>query len=191
MVDGMGTQTNPRFADDIILVASSRGNIGKMIGNLSDRAAVYGLRLRMGKTNILTNVHAAPSRRKLIIHGKEVEVLPVDAKEKYLGCTLCATDGVAYENEHRIAQAWKSFSLDKDELCNQKLCKRTRVKPFESVVTSRALYGSAAWTLTKAHEHMRTKNRRQMLRKMFGRCLSKSHGKATSWKPHRKPSTFT
>ena len=47
--------TNLRFADDVILVATSRSDVSKMIADLSSEAGKYGLSLHMGKTKILTN----------------------------------------------------------------------------------------------------------------------------------------
>ena len=47
--------TNLRFADDVLLIAASRGDVGKMITDLSHEAVKYGLKLHMGKTKILTN----------------------------------------------------------------------------------------------------------------------------------------
>ena len=39
---------------------------------------------------------------------------------------------------------------------------------FESVVSSKALYGNEAWTLTKTHEQILSVTRRRMLRNMCG-----------------------
>jgi hypothetical protein len=51
--------TNLRFADDVLLFAHTRQDVAKMITNLKDEAAKYGLKLHLGKTKILTNLALA------------------------------------------------------------------------------------------------------------------------------------
>ena len=46
--------TNFRFADDVLLVASSRADVRKMITDLRREALTFGLKMHFGKTKILT-----------------------------------------------------------------------------------------------------------------------------------------
>ena len=51
--------TNLRFADDVLLVASSRSQLQNMIEGLMVEASAVGLEMHMGKTKILSNTGAA------------------------------------------------------------------------------------------------------------------------------------
>eukprot|EP00959_Pyramimonas_sp_CCMP1952_P218022 4559705-Pyramimonas_sp.AAC.1 len=48
--------TNLRFADDIMLIGSSRAHVRRMLEDLSVRAGESGLKLHSGKTKILSYV---------------------------------------------------------------------------------------------------------------------------------------
>eukprot|EP00959_Pyramimonas_sp_CCMP1952_P125753 2629694-Pyramimonas_sp.AAC.1 len=47
--------TNLRFADDVLLFAQSKRDAAKILDHLRTHTARYGLRLHLGKTEILTN----------------------------------------------------------------------------------------------------------------------------------------
>ena len=48
--------TNLRFADDVLLLARNKSDVGRMIRDLSSFASEYGLKIHMGKTAVMTNV---------------------------------------------------------------------------------------------------------------------------------------
>jgi len=153
-VDGGESLTNLRFADDILLVASSKGDVGKMLRQLAQEASKYGLKLHMGKTKVLTTCHLPSYKRKIEVNGEVVEVLQPDEAEKYLGCKLCMEDMSTIELESRIADAWGAFAMYREQLCSRTHSARTRMKLFEAVVTPTVLYGSATWALTRELEGM-------------------------------------
>ena len=47
--------TNLRFADDVLLIARNKSDVGKMTKDLKVEARVFGLSLHAGKTKVLTN----------------------------------------------------------------------------------------------------------------------------------------
>ena len=57
--------TNLRFADDILLIATSRSDIAKMVSHLKDEASKYGLKMHTGKTKVLTNSRSRRSWRDI------------------------------------------------------------------------------------------------------------------------------
>ena len=76
--------SNLRFADDVILFASSPGDIGKMIDDLSKEAGKFGLKIHTGKTVVLSN--RSVDRSKTMKCGSaEVKVASLDDTERYLG----------------------------------------------------------------------------------------------------------
>ena len=50
---------NLRFADDLLVFAASRSQLGKMITDLSSAVGAIGLELHMGKTKVLTKTDTA------------------------------------------------------------------------------------------------------------------------------------
>ena len=72
---------NLRFADDLLLFATNRLDIGKMVQHLSTEALKFGLRLHLGKTKVLTNSTATGNSKGMLVDGKVVEVLPLSGVE--------------------------------------------------------------------------------------------------------------
>ena len=73
--------SNLRFADDVILFASSPGDIGKMIDDLSKETGKFGLKIHTGKTVVLSNRSA--DRPKTVKCGSaEVKVASPDDTER-------------------------------------------------------------------------------------------------------------
>ena len=151
--------SNLRFADDVLLFASSASDVAKMITDLSKEAAKFGLKLHMGKTVVLTNrLGNCPT---VVQCGREaVKVLAAGDTERYLGRKLSATDFHSVEFTNRLACGWAAFFKFKEVLCNRKLSLRDRLKLFECTVTPCALYASGAWATTTDMERKLTSTRR-------------------------------
>jgi len=98
----------------------------------------------------------------------EMELLPYDETVKYLGRVITFSDSSALEVEHRMGSAWRRFMSLKDELTNRRYSLNDRLKLFDSVVKATALYGCAAWTLTKELEAQSRTAQRRMLRMIVG-----------------------
>ena len=139
-----------------------------MMSMLQIEASKFGLKMHSGKTKILTNAYDAERSIKVNINGNDVDILPPDESEKYLGRKICIEEYHKTELRNRIAAAWAAFSQYKSELCNSKLSAQSRAKLFEAVVSARVLYGSASWTFTSDMEQLLRTTRLRMLRKMFG-----------------------
>ena len=158
--------TNLRFADDVILVATSRSDVSKMIADLSREAGRYGLNLHMGKTKILTN---SCTRRPKSIKclGQDIQVVSATDAEKYLGRKLSLDRYHDTELANRVASGWACFFKYKCTLCNRRLSLRYRMKLFDACVTPCVLYACGTWTMTAQRDHLLTKTRRRMLRWMM------------------------
>ena len=157
--------TNLRFADDILMFARTKADIGKMIRHLQEESAKYGLKMHLGKTKILSlSAHAAASMR---IGPDLIQILGITESEKYLGRKLCLGTMNATELANRIAAGWAGFMQFKSELCSKTFPTHAHVKLFDAVVTSKVLYAAATLTLTSAMEEELRTARRRMLRLMF------------------------
>jgi hypothetical protein len=160
--------TNLRFADDVLLFAHSRQDIVKMISHLSEAAAKYGLKLHVGKTNVLTNIDNERRPDKLPVGEGWLKVLREDEAERYLGRKLCLNEHHAAELSHRFAAGWASFMKNKAALCNRSCSLRSRLRAFDAIVTPTVLYGASSWAMTTKMEQLLCSTRRRMLRYIVG-----------------------
>ena len=158
--------SNLRFADDVLLIASSRADVAKMISDLAREAAKFGLEIHLGKTRILTNKGGKrPSHIKCYNHN--VEVVAADSTEKYLGRALTMVNQHDAELQNRLASAWAPFFKSKSALCNRRLLLKDRLRLFEAVVTPCALYSCGTWAMTTDMARSLRSARRRMLRWMM------------------------
>ena len=97
-----------------------------------------------------------------------IEILPCDGSTNYLGRMINFSDYTNTEVEHRIAQAWKKFSVHRAELTNRNYSINQRIRLFDGIVTPTALYGSAIWALTKNQDLKLLRTQRRMLRIILG-----------------------
>jgi len=164
---GSEVLTNLRFADDVLLFAQCKADIGKMIGHLQEIAARYGLRLNYSKTKVFTTTEGELPDH-IMVGTSSIEVLQHSQSEKYLGRKVSVDEYHWTEIRNRAAAGWRTFMKYKAELCNKNTYFRDRARLFESVVTPTVLYGTAAWTLTGRMETFLRTTRRKMLRMMFG-----------------------
>lgn len=160
---------NLRFADDILLFAASRYQLKHMLDDVIMATREIGLELHSGKTKILRmDKSLRHSTAFMEVAGMKIEVLPRDSSTMYLGRLLSVDNLHDEEIDHRLAKAWKSFFAHKGQLCNRSFRLRDRLRLFESVVTSTALYGSGCWTMTQSREIKLRTQQRKMLRWIVG-----------------------
>jgi hypothetical protein len=161
------TLTNLRFADDVVLVAQTHGDIRKMLNAFAARAVKYGLKVNFDKTTILTWSHLATGRSSIKVGSSLVQILAEDEAEKYLGRKVSLNEQHTTELQSRIAAAWASFHRHKGELCSKFYALEDRAKLFEACVTPTAVYGCAVWAMTKKMCQTLDTVRRKMLRYVF------------------------
>ena len=169
--------TNLRFADDILLFATSREMLSEVLRGLKSAAGRVGLELHMGKTKILTNEFARPSFEQdwAIVDEEMVEILHAKSCTMYLGRCLNLHNAQENEIEYRIGAAWGKFISRKSELCSKNYSLRARLKLFEATVTKTALYGSETWAMTAATRRRLSTTQRKMLRWMVGSGRKTGH----------------
>ena len=162
--------TNLRFADDLLLVATTRSQITTMIAGLKKAAASVGLQLHMGKTKILTNRFSGSvdSGEHCEIDGERIDVLGADETTMYLGRSLNLRHPQEAEMDARMRAAWRAFHARKSELCNKQYSLHDRLRLFDATVTKSALYGSETWTMSVTDRERLRSTQRKMLRWMIG-----------------------
>jgi hypothetical protein len=167
----LSCMTNLRFADDILLTATSLSQLKKMLSHLGVAASSRGLELHPDKTKILTNATRKTGRPKestIIIGGMEIEILPSSGATKYLGRQLSFDIPHETELRNRIAAAWRKFMTLKDELTGKCYSLSGRLRLFDSTVSATMLYGCAVWNLTKDMQRRVQGTQRKMLRMIVG-----------------------
>ena len=76
--------TNMIFADDVLLSASSKEQLHKMLFEYKQSTEKVGLRIHPGKTKILSN-QSSNIRKEIEIADIKVEILTSEERTKYLG----------------------------------------------------------------------------------------------------------
>ena len=182
--DALKPLTNLRFADDVVLIATSRSDIAKMIADLRREAATFGLKLHTGKTKILITDRSM-RRSPISCGGTEVQVLQEGETEKYLGRKLSVDEFREAELDNRLAMGWAAFFKLKGALCDRQVPIRDRMKLFESSVAPCVLYACGTWTMTAEMVSKLRSTRRRMLRWM----IKLARGKVEEWPDHIRRAT--
>ena len=89
--DEKDTLSNLRFADDVLLVATSISDVNKMMIHLADETAKNGLKLNASKTAGLTFT-SSEVPASIMVGSDSVEVLGPAGCSKYLGRKLCLAE---------------------------------------------------------------------------------------------------
>ena len=159
--------TNLRFADDVLLFATTLPQVTSMLNSLHDVAGTCGLELHPDKTVIMSNLSHRRGRqavKNVTVGGKQVTVLPYHEHTKYLGRKLTFDDQHTTEIRNRMTAAWRKFNALRNELTNPRYSLRSRLRLFQSTITPTALYGCASWTTTKTLTTKLRTTQRRMLR---------------------------
>jgi len=163
--------SNLRFADDVILVATSLKHLSEMLLQVQKEAAKCGLGLHPEKTKIIssTNKNGRPGTTNAKIGEMKIEIIPIQSSIKYLGCQISFGEMQDMELRQRIRGGWAKFMEHKQELTGAHYSLNSRLKLFDAVITPTVLYGSECWTTTKNLEDILQTTQRKMLRMILGR----------------------
>ena len=159
--------TNLRFADDVILFASSLAELHRMLADVIQEARSFGLELHPDKTKILSNVRrrrGMESWQYTKVLGMNIDILPLEGSTKYLGRLLGFSAYHENEISHRINMGWKKFRVYKHILCLKSISLQKRLKLFDQTITPTVLYGSSTWTMKEDTKQKLKKTQRHMLR---------------------------
>ena len=165
--------TNVRYADDLLLFATSMEDAIDMLSRLKQELRMVGLSVNSGKTKILTteSQHICDERPLFIeCDDSFVEVVPEGKVHKYLGrawpgnlqkrgqCNLA----------HRLSCGWMQFHQKKGTLMNRKIPLNLRLQLFDSVVSPAVLYSLASTPLTETQLKALDQTQRKMMRSIVG-----------------------
>ena len=158
-----------RFADDILLFATSSVEAARMVDALVTCLKEVGLALNASKTKILTT-QAQPGKTVTIQNGLEMEILDATRAHKWLGCLLSTLNAGNREADldFRLQAASKAFYANKWILCDENVSLKSRIKFFDSVVTSVVRFGAGQRKLYKSELRKLDVHCRKLLRQVVG-----------------------
>ena len=92
-----------RFADDIVLFASSAEELQTRMEELSNESSKIGLKMNLSKTKVMYNQHAA--KKEVKINGETIGIVD---EYVYLG-QLKTSNAKLTDEINRCKMAWSSF----------------------------------------------------------------------------------
>ena len=133
--------TNMRFADDVLLFASSKEQLQKMLCEFKRSTQKRGLRIHPGKTKILSN-QSSNIRKEIEIEDIKVEILTREESTTYLGQMITFQEQETTEIRNRMRAAWATFHKYRQELTSKTYMLRHRLRLFDAVVLPTINYAS-------------------------------------------------
>ena len=128
------------YADDICLLAENFEEMQQLTDQLASDAAKIGLKINCNKSEIMKKFQ--PVSVPISVDGvnlKEVEQFT------YLGCNITNDGDIRNEINIRIGKAGAAFRNMSKVWSNRIISLRTKIRLYDSIVTSILLYGSESW----------------------------------------------
>ena len=154
-----------RFADDIVVIASSEQELKEMLDQLCAESAKVGLKMNMNKTKIMNN-KLCPLNN-INVNG---EVLQKVENYIYLGHQINCDNNNILEINRRIGLGWAIFGKHR-EIFKSNMPISLKTKLYNQVILPVITYGSETWTLTKESITKLQVAQRAMERQMLGISL--------------------
>ena len=143
-VNGM-TINNIRFADDTVLLASTEGELQRLLDKINESCKAYGMELNAKKTKVMV-IEKQPGT-KIVIKSNGVTLEQVK-QYKYLGTLITEDAKCLQEIKRRIGIAKKSF-WELKELMKCNINMNTKKRLLKTYIMSLLTYGCEAWTIGK------------------------------------------
>ena len=138
---------NIRYADDTVLIADTEEKLQRLVDGLNEGCGRYGLKVNIGKTEVLGVT-------------KRTDQLPVNIRLggcvlkqvrsfKYLGSLVCEDAKCDNDIRARIGMAKTAFGQIRKILVSLSINMRTRIRVLKTYVWSVLMFGCEAWTISK------------------------------------------
>ena len=151
------------FADDIVMVAKSPEELESMPIDIHLASKPVGLSMNLNKTKVMPNETSITST--VTVDGDVIE--KVD-RFVHLGKTVTQAGDLLPEIKRRISLGWAAFSKVANIMKSRKASMKIKRKVHNEYVLPVMVYGSEAWTLSKAHMELLSVAQRKMERIMLG-----------------------
>ena len=146
--------TNLRFADDVMLFATSKEQIRKMLCEFKKATEKVGLRIHPDKTKILSNQSTINSdtKKHIEVGDMSIEILTRNESVKYLGQRISFYQQETTEIKSRIRAAWATFHKDRQELTSKNYMLKHRLRLFDATISPTVCCAAGTWAPNKDHE---------------------------------------
>ena len=133
--------TNLRFADDVMLFATSKRQIQAMMCEFKEATKKVGLTIHPNKTKILSSESSMnpDTKRYMKIGDLDIEILAKRESVKYLGQRISFHQQETIEIKSRIRAAWATFHKYRQELTSKNYLLKYRLRLFDATVSSDSL----------------------------------------------------
>ena len=158
-----------RFADDLLVFATSRDDTIRLLEELVTSLGKVGLTLNASKTKILTT-QAQPGNSLQTNGGVTLEILDNRCAQKWLGCMLQAAQGgkPSADLQHHLQAASRAFHAHRSILTNHQVSFKDRHTFFHAVVTPVACFAAGHRKIFKQELAALDVAHRKLLRRVVG-----------------------
>ena len=152
--------THLRFADDIVVFATSAQILKEMMNDIDTVSREAGLTLNTTKTKVMTNTIEDPI---------QLNQVPLEYVQQYiyLGQNISPNSNTEKEISRRIGLAWRKFWSLKFILMDKKQKTSIKAETLEKCVIPTLLYGCQTWSLTEKQKRTLQICQRRMERKIL------------------------
>ena len=146
--------TNLRFADDVLLLASSKEQLRKMLYEFKKSTEKVGLGIHPERTKILSNysIINSDTKKEPETEDMNIEILTRSESVKYLGQKISFHHKETTEIKNRIRVA--TFRKYRPELTSKNYMLNHRLRLFDATVSPTICYAAGTLTPNKEHERM-------------------------------------
>ena len=158
-----------RFADDILVFATSSQQAAYLLDELVVALADVGLILNQDKTKLLTT-QAQPPKTISTPGGLSVAVVDRDGCHKWLGCILSGNNRGSHrlDLEYHLQAASKAFFANRNIFCNKTVSLVKRLQFFDKIVTPVACFAAGHRKIYKTDLETMDVHFRRLLRSVVG-----------------------
>jgi len=160
---------NLRYADDIVLLASSQEQLQELVNRIATVGKEYNLLINIGKTKVMS---INGQRLSITIDNKELEQV---AKFPYLGSWITDDSKCQEDIKHRLALGNAVSAKLKTLWQSHSLSLKTKIEVCKALVWAVVSYGCESWTINKDSEKKLQAFEMKTLRRMLG----------VTWQEHR------
>ena len=145
--------TNLRFADDVLLFATSKDQLQKMLDDFKESTEKVGLRMHPGPKFLATNARTQEMKLKSIT---KVEILTGGESVKYFGLLITIQQQETPEIKNRIRAAWATFHKYEQELTPKNYMLKHRLRLFDAAITPTICCASGTYDTIDAKQNAPT-----------------------------------
>ena len=158
--------TNLRFADDVMLFATSKEQLRNMMYEFKKATEKVGLKIHPDKTKILSNQSTMNSNTKRCIKVGEmsIEILTKKRKREIFGPENLVPPTRDIGNQEQDQSSMGDLPQIQTRTDIKKYMFNHRLRLFDATVSPTLCYAAGTWTPSKEHERMIQSTERKMLR---------------------------